>query len=214
MTMNTRVHIAKPIHAEKLFLHVLGILESDPTFQPAWEKPDPSNPFSAAAPGPLRLGKATYSHVRKGEPFTKPDGTPRMIGTPPEPWIHSESSYGTTLGQGLGAIWCVDYGDDGPLVWPPYEWDEEGDEPNTDPMRTHFVSADFDTAYGYETANGSHCSDLHAFLLSVIGAHLQEVGADDWVWRHEEKGTWHRADEIHLRGNAPLAAAHFGITMT
>ena len=200
MTMNTRVHIAKPVDAEGLFLHVLGILESDVSFVPNWSKPrNPGNPF-IVSPGPLSLGKATYRHMHKGDPYLDKDGQPRLIGNPPRPFVSDESEYTTTLGQGLAAIWEVTYGSDGPLIWPSPEWG---------PMPTHCVSANFDTAYGYTAPNGANCGDLHAFLLREIGAWLTSVGVTEWVWYHEEAGTWHPPAEIWRHGNADRAAPSF-----
>lgn len=211
MTMNTRVHIAKPVSAEGLFLHVLDILESDPTFVPAWDNPASAGPFNPT-PGPLRRGKATYSHKRRGETVIHQGGEKAgqpILNRAGETRTYDDSEFTTTLGQGLGAIWEVTYGDDGPLNWPPLEWREDGEEPEPESLPVHFVSANLDTAYGYSNG-GAGCGDLHAFLLREIGAWLDASGADEWAWLHEERGTWHRPDEIALRGNADLAAAAFG----
>lgn len=214
MTMNTRVHIAKPVSPEGLFLHVLRILEADPSFVPAWTRPaDDRDPWRPS-PGPLRLGKATFKHARKGEPIFKADGTPFVHAKTGEQFTEDENELRTTLGQGLAAIWEVTYAADGPLEWPG-RWDDEDDEPDPDygntvePLPIHLVSANFDTAYGYRTPNGANCEDLHAFLLDEIRAYLESVGCEDWVWHHEEKGTWHGPTEIALRGDAALAARHF-----
>jgi hypothetical protein len=192
MTLNTRVHIAKPIHAEGLFLHILKILEADPDFAPR---------------------KATWKEVRKGDQRYDFYGRPMFLSEhiPEErrPWLVEESGFCTTLGQGLAAIWEVEYGSDGPMVWPPV--DPEWDRPDEDygPMHSHFVSANFDTAYGCRLANGARCSDVHAFLLREIKDYLDALGVEEWVWLHEERGTWHSPEEIALRGDADLAAAHF-----
>lgn len=215
MTMNTRVHVAQPTNPEALFLHVLGILESDPRFVPSWTLPE-GEPFRAS-PGPLRFGKATYTHVRKGEVSRKADGTIFRHATTGEPFVEDENEYRSTLGQGLAAIWEVQYAGDGPLTWP-----HRDDEPcdgadccpdygNTvEPPRQFCIGASFDTAYGYRMPNGGGCADLHAFLLREIGLYLADVGVTEWVWHHEEAGTWHGSDEIDRRGNAALAAAYFG----
>jgi len=220
MTMNTRVHIAKPVNPELFFLHILAILESDPNFTPSWEKPS-EDPFGAAIPGPLKLGKATYKHVRKGDVMKRSDGTVMINHSTGEPLIEDENELRTTIGQGLAAIWEVTYAEDGPLVWPPHydDIDEEEDReieeearrqfPNSaDPLREHLVSANFDTAYGYKVGD-AQCSDLHAFLLREIGLYLASVGVMEWSWQHEEKGSWHRPYEIDLRGRAELASWHF-----
>lgn len=172
MTMNTRVHIAKPINAKGLFDHILAILESDPDFAPR---------------------KATWREARKGE--TNEHG-----------YVYDENGYCTTLGQGLACIWEVEYGADGPMKWIEDD-DLDGSE---GPMNEHLVSANFDTAYGYKKPNGAHCSDLHAFLLREIADYLDGVGVTEWVWLHEEEGTWHMPAEYRLRGDADLAAAAFG----
>lgn len=193
--MNTRVHIADPVNPERLFLHVLGILEADPAFTPAWECPS-ENGWPAPEPGPLSLGKATYKHVRKGD-------VRYLNHSTGEPILEDDNEYRTTLGQGLACIWEVTYAADGPLVWPDDEWRDEG-EPEPDPASfpMHLVSANFDTAYGYRDASGAGCADLHAFLLREIGAFISDAR---WAWMHEEKGSWHGPGEIHLRGNPDLS---------
>lgn len=211
MTMNTRVHIAKPVNPEDLFLGVLKVLEADPSFTPSWDRPPDPSGWGPATPGPLRLGKATYRHDRKGEPMFRADGTPFCHSTTGEQFRAPENEYSTTLGQGLCAIWEVTYAADGPLEWPGSEYYEDGDEPDPASMPVHLVSANFDTAYSYKTANGAGCSDLHAFILTLIWAHLDKLGVDEWVWQHEERGSWHGPAEIGLRGNAELAAAHWGL---
>jgi hypothetical protein len=168
MTMNTRVHIAQPIHAEGLFKHIMTILESDPSFGRT----------------------ATWREVRKGEPIIRADGAPMCHAITGEPFTYNESGFSTTPGQGIACIWEVEYGSDGP-------------------MHSHLVSANFDTAYSYRSANGAGCSDLHAFLLREIKAYLDDQGVTEWVWMHEEKGSWHLPNEYPLRGDADLAAAHF-----
>jgi hypothetical protein len=203
MTMATRAHIAKPVDAEELFLHLLGILEQDPSFVPSWDQPEDARDPWKVEPGPLRRGRATYQHRRKGEPVYQ-RATGRHL------WDQPENSFLTTVGQGLASILEVRYAADGPLVWPGSDYGDEEDSGNTvEPMQSHLVSVDLDTAYGYRTPNGAGCADLHAYLLHETGQWLNECGVTEWVWLHEERGTWHGPDEIHLRGNAALAAAWF-----
>lgn len=211
MTMNTRAHIPKPVAAERLFLHLLGILESFPGFKPSWEEPE-GTPFRTT-PGPLRLGRATYSHERKGDPLFKYDGTPWCHATTGEQFTADESEFRSTLGQGLPAILEVTYGSDGPLSWPhePGEECDCSDHGNTaDPLHEHLVAVSFDTSYGWNregrNAGGPGCADLHAFLLRETGVWLASEGVEDWSWHHEERGTWHGPTELHLRGDAVLAA--------
>ena len=196
MTLATRAHIADPVDAERLFLYLLGILEADPGFRPAWEEPaDPRDPFRPE-PGPLRLGKATYKHVRKGD-------VAYHHATTGDPIPEDESEFRSTVGQGLACILEVTYATDGPLVWPPREWDDPDEPPTNEPLREHCVSVDFDTAYGYRDAKGASCGDLHAFLLREVRRFLDALGRPVmWAWYHEERGTWHEPHEIALRGDA------------
>lgn len=223
MTMNTRVHIAKPVAAERLFLHILGILERDPGFKPHWERsPDEqkNDPFGPTEPGPLMLGRASYKHARKGEPIFRADGTPFCHAQTGEQFTERQSEYRTILGQGLACIWEVTYGSDGPLRWPHDEDECEGDGccsdygDTADALPVHMVSCNFDTAYGYRADNGAGCADLHAFLIYEIGRWLEGEGlsTNEWSWNHEEKGTWHRPEEVHLRGNVALGAGIFGLS--
>lgn len=193
MTMATRAHIAKPVDAEGLFLRLLGILEGSPSFVPAWVRNDPNDPFKPE-PGPLALGKATYKHVRQGD-------VRYLHATTGEPILEDANEFRSTLGQGLAAILEVTYAADGPLVWPPYEYDDPDEPPTVEPMREHLVSVDFDTAYGYKNDRGGGCGDLHAFLLNEVGGWLTERGVEEWMWHHEERGTWHGPAEVALRGD-------------
>lgn len=200
--MSTRVHIPKPVAAERLFLHLLGILESHPRFTPSWEQPE-GTPFRTE-PGPLRLDRATYKHVRKGDPsWVTEQGVQRY---------EFESALRSTLGQGLAALLDVSYGSDAPLSWPHGDGEECDctDYGNTaDPLHEHMVSVDFDTGYGWRAPNGAGCADLHAYLLTEVATWLASEGVEDWSWHHEERGTWHGPHEIHLRGVAILAALDF-----
>ena len=204
MTLATRAHIAKPVDAEALFLHLLGILESDPEFVPAWTKPPDG--WGPTEPGPLRLGRASYEHRRKGEPVYQ-------CQTGKHLWDQAESEFRSTLGQGLAAILEVEYASDGPLNWPGVEYEdteEEDTSGDTVPrMPLHCVSVYLDTAYGYRAPTGAGCADLHAFLLREMGRWLEDAGVEEWIWHHEFTGTWHGPDETERLGNADLAAAHF-----
>lgn len=211
MTMNTRLHVAKPVNPETLFLGILDILASDPRFIPAWERPD-DEPFKVS-PGRLARGRATYEHATKGDGKTYADGRPWCHATTGEQFIEEDSEYRSTLGQGLSALVEVTYAVDGPLVWcEPDEWTSPDEDLTSPTFAPHLVSANFDTSYGFKLPNGAGCADLHAFLLRAIGEHLTNVGAEDWTWHHEERGTWHEPHEWAVRGDADLAAANFGVT--
>lgn len=197
MTLNTRVHIADPVNPEGLFLHLFDVLVSDPAFVPAWENTNPS-PWNVD-PGPIRRGRGSYEHTRKGEQVYQ-----RRTGKPL--WIQSESEYQSTIGQGLAAILEVRYAQDAPIRWI--------DEPELDgsegPLNEHLVSVSFDTSYGYRDANGAGCGDLHAFLLREVRDYLVSVHTRlerpiRAVWMHEEDGTWHLLDDYAHRGNPDLS---------
>lgn len=195
MTMATRVHIADPVNAERLFLHLLDCLASDPRFSPSWERPPDPGGWPAVKPGPLSRGKATYKHVHVGDVmYHRADNG--------EPVLEQQAHFASTVGQGLAAIVEVTYAEDGPLVWPSDEYAEEGETWEGEPLRTHLVSVDFDTSYGYKDANGAGCGDLHAFLLREVARYLDDQATPvKWMWHHEERGTWHNPDEITLRGD-------------
>lgn len=199
MTLNTRVHIAEPVDPKALFLHVLDILSSSPTFSPSWERSSTADPWGPQAPGPLMHGRASYKHVRKGDYMLGPDGQPRCHRTTGVPFTEDDNEYRSTLGQGLAALLEVTYAADGPLIWPPPDWDC-GDP--TDPIGPHAVSINFDTAYGYKNARGGNCADLHAFLLTEIEAYLGDLPLPpQWCWLDECAGSWHKPDQIHLLGD-------------
>lgn len=203
MTLATRAHIPKPVAAERLFLRLLDVLQTFPSFTPSWEKEGSEDPFKAT-PGPLRHGRATYKHVRKGDvSWVTKDGEERF---------EDESEFRSTLGQGLPALLTVTYGSDGPLRWPHAEGEpcDCTDYGNTaDPYEEHFVAVDFDTTYGWKAPNGAGCSDLHAYLLVEVGRWLLNEGVDDWSWHQEFRGTWHGPLEVHEVGDPALGEASF-----
>ncbi len=56
--------------------------------------------------------------------------------------------------------------------------------------RACWMSVDFDTTYGYRDARGWNCGDLHAALVSELGAWLTSQGVH-WEWRNEYTGDVH-----------------------
>lgn len=188
MTLGTHVTIVDPVNPEKLFLCLLGVLASDPAFVPAWESPTSD---WAPRPGPLRCGRATYSHRRKGDiVYHRETGKPL--------WRETRNQYASTLGQGLAALVEVEYADDASLRWLADE-DLDGSE---GPYNEHLVSVSFDTGYAYRDANGARASDVHASLLCVVKQFLErEPPLVRWAWYDERRGTWHGPDEIHRLGD-------------
>jgi hypothetical protein len=81
------------------------------------------------------------------------------------------------------------YRPDGPLRAEAAGHDEDcGDDCTGDyHARACWMSVDFDTAYGYRDARGWGCGDLHAAMVSQLGAWLTSKGVR-WEWRNEFTG--------------------------
>lgn len=96
-------------------------------------------------------------------------------------------------GQGLAARLFTHYGEDGPL--PPR------DDPGhwAWPAEPACVLLSFDTPYSYRE-NGATCNDLHAWIISEVGAYLDELGARNWTWLHEYDGDWYPGHTIMPSG--------------
>lgn len=130
--------------------------------------------------------------------------------TPPEPlfrfgrallgadegttWMHEPVPYdqfgGThpagmsnRLGQGLAAIWQVEYATDGPLI------DPYADERET-PRSPTALKVWMDTAYGYRGPNDSRCGDLHAWLVMEIGLWCEELHLR-YLWNADYYVEWY-----------------------
>lgn len=93
--------------------------------------------------------------------------------------VDNVHSIETVQGQGLPAWVRVRYGKDGPLGLQGSEVDQI--PPWSD---RHCARVVLDTGYGYRAANGAGCGDLHAFLVSELGAWLEDRGVK-WGWIEE-----------------------------
>lgn len=184
MTLSTSAYIITPTNPEKVFLHLLSILEADPAFVPCRI---PENR------GSYTLGQAGYSHIRKGDEVVQRD-TGIVL------WTQEESVYRSTIGQGLAAILEVEYASDGPLT---SDYGIDSDYRPVDSPDAWCVKVSFDTAYSYLDANGASCNDLHAFLLTALESFLGET--IKWVWEDECRGTCHHPSEISLLGDPSIS---------
>lgn len=118
----------------------------------------------------------------------------------PEAW-YSETRwvYGNAGNQGLPAWLMIYYSPDGPL--PEEEDRDEIEEQYRNPTGM-VMEVSFDTAYGYRGPNGSGCGDLHAWLVSELGAWLDERRVP-WCWQNEFSGEWFFGTEgLDQLGNA------------
>ncbi len=125
-----------------------------------------------------------------------------------------------TIGQGLPSMFIVTYGADGPLdLGPPDYADDDPDwNKHEDQRREHqsgCVHIDLDTSYGYRGPNGGGCSDLHAWLVLMLGSWVERYGAR-FEWQQEFTGDWFDSVlDVHElgdpeRGRLPHFAAEDG----
>jgi hypothetical protein len=126
-----------------------------------------------------------------------------MLGcTDANPWEATTWGDGKALmnkiGQGLPSMLIVEYGPDGPLP--------ASDDPHFGPPTQAALSVNFDTAYGYKTATGAGCADLHAWLVRELGAWLDRRG-HKWMWQNEFTGEWFNgSDGLDAFGDADRGA--------
>jgi hypothetical protein len=126
--------------------------------------------------------------VRDEQDASYTAGTPGVWAVQPDnPWSRDNQ-----LGQGLPAWLMTAYRPDGPLRAEDPGHDEDCDEDCTGNYhaRVCWMKVDFDTAYGYKDKRGWGCGDLHAALLSELGAWLTAQGIR-WEWRNEFTGDVH-----------------------
>jgi hypothetical protein len=124
-----------------------------------------------------------------------PEGTEIMTG--PEPGEHrfgnGDKYIANPGGIGLQAWLWINYGADGPMVTEP---DDPNDQDEVEyiagnPAKNGWgaIEVTFDTAYGYRSDDGENCSQLHARLITQLGAWLDER-ALPWKWQNEYTGEW------------------------
>lgn len=98
------------------------------------------------------------------------------------------------LGQGLAAIWKVQYATDGPLIDPYPDEREEG-------IPDHALKVWMDTAFGYHGPNGSRCSDLHAWMVMEVGLWCEERNLR-YLWNLDTHIEWYDSVlDIHTAGD-------------
>lgn len=117
------------------------------------------------------------------------------------------------LGQGLPGILEVEYGADGPLDLGPPSTDDDEYAAYEAEQRTHLAGClqiELDTAYGYKTANGAHCGDLHAWLVVMLCDWLEDHNAQ-YEWNADITDRWHdsTADMSDLGDPVLGALSHF-----
>ena len=103
----------------------------------------------------------------------------------------STSGIHADLGQGLDALMSLDFAPDGALI--PEKGCDEYCADDCERMwcrpPTHYLMADFDTAYGATDPCGCHSGGIHIRLVSQLGAWLAERGAT-WEWWDESGDGW------------------------
>jgi hypothetical protein len=124
----------------------------------------------------------------RDEQDTSYTGTPGEFEVRPgNPWSRDNEPQ-----QGLPAWLMTSYRPDGPLRAEVAGHDDDCDEDCTGNYhdRACWMSIDFDTAYGYRDGRGWGCGDLHAAMVSELGAWLTTKGVR-WEWRNEFTGEVH-----------------------
>lgn len=116
------------------------------------------------------------------------------------------------IGQGLPAILDVTYRIGGPLTTEAMAAAHTEDCEDAEESchyyhpRACWLDVDFDTAYGYRDKRGWGCSDLHAAVVSELGAWLTSQGIR-WEWRNEFTGAVHTGpDGLDELGSAGAEA--------
>jgi len=103
----------------------------------------------------------------------------------------SRSTLSTLPGQGLMGWLFVHYCENGPYLTEEEhvaEW-EDDDYPYPHPGPV-FAQWSIDTTYTAKAPNGAGCSDMHAWLISEVGAWLDGQNIR-WRWKNEFTGEWH-----------------------
>jgi len=166
----------------------------------------------------IAIGKP--HHVREIFDFCRtlldtPAGTPVEAGPEegsPLAYADGRKWIANPGGIGLGAWLWVYYGVDGPMRHVHDKWctDDDGvceyaDSENPTDNGWAAIDVTFDTAYGYRGENNESCSDLHARLVSALGAWLDARGLP-WKWQNEYTGEWSdRFDNLDAFGDAHRA---------
>ena len=141
----------------------------------------------------------------------------QVIWSDKEGWRGEGSRYrGSQLGQGLPAILDISYRPDGALrtVEAAAKHDEycneEGDCDGSGHTPAHWAEVSLDTAYGWQDPHrGWRCGDLHAALIRLFGARLDELGVP-FSWENEYTGEVHDGcNNLDELGKASKGAAEW-----
>ena len=166
MTLSTDVYILDEVDPQEVFRFCQGMLTK-------YDEPRHLTP--------------ELQQVRN-EQDTSYTGTPGVFEVCPEnPWSRDNAP-----DQGLPAWLLTAYRPDGPLRAEASGHDEDCDEDCSGNYhdRACWMSIDFDTAYSYHDIRGWSCGELHAALVSELGAWLTARGVR-WEWRNEFTGEVH-----------------------
>lgn len=177
MTLDTRVAIGAPIDAHELYAFCRTLLDT----------PEHVEPDTGSAWGDERLARI---------------GNPGGIGL--AAWLSiSYTTDGGPFPRHEHDKWCsVEL--DGEYETTQTEIDAHAESVATDPTDNGWAYAEvsFDTAYSFRGEDGETCSDLHARLVTALGAWL-DARAIDWKWRNEHTGEWfNRDDQLTAFGDA------------
>lgn len=128
----------------------------------------------------------------------------RLLSAPESVIIHRTPGHiNNGPDQGLDAWVMTTFGADGPLI-PDTDTEEDGSGWEDAPHEPYCVEISFDTTYGMTAANGSGCSDLHAWLIVKLAAWLSDNYPDArWGWQSEFTGEYHSGPDAAF---APLEA--------
>lgn len=101
----------------------------------------------------------------------------------------ADHSVGNLAGQGLPAHVWLEYNADGPITAQRYAGDGPDGHEMWEQVATGAMLVHFDTAYGYQTEDGTGADALHRRFIAALADRFGPV-----VWQDEYTGEWHHLD--------------------
>ncbi|WP_031467115.1 hypothetical protein [Sciscionella sediminilitoris] len=168
MTLNTKVAIAGPVDAMKVYRFGRDLLDTPDDIEPERGESYLSASVKWIA-NPIGIGLSAILTVK----YSNDDGIRHVC----DKFCDAEV---------------------GPSLWNPEHvvTQEEVEKHrrciDSDPSENGWaqVVLSFDTAYGYRGDNGERCSELHVRLMSKLGKWLDDQGLE-WKWCNEYTDEWH-----------------------